>query len=344
MKFRKPHWPPVISSEESEKRRLFRERLERKASLQATPSTRQSKKGLRRDSSLQATPSTRQSKKGLRRESSLQVTPSTRQSKKGLRRDSSLQATPSTRQSKKESSLQANPFTSPQWPPVISSEESDRRRRFRRRLERRSSLQATPSTSQQWPPVLKNVRVSVPTCASLAVLPPPSAVSAAALKRVPRATAWRRKKRAEEDKKALKQQKGIPRRADPKGYPCRLCGQPKRLEFGHSFFRGKSFCATAAGRTVSQWLSDQRRIAAADNYDNVPRTTAWRKKKKEEEIAQGLPQKRPKKCKPLTCSLCQQPKTKDYGHSRYGGKSFCSSYEGKTVELWLAEQRSLAPP
>ncbi|XP_059397974.1 uncharacterized protein LOC132130305 [Carassius carassius] len=310
MKFRKPHWPPVISSEESEKRRLFRERLERKASLQATPSTRQSRKGLRRESSLQATPSTRQSRKGLRR----------------------------------ESSLQANPFTGPQWPPVISSEESERRRRFRRRLERRSSLQATPSTSQQWPPVLKNVRVSVPTCASLAVLPPPSAVSAAALKRVPRATAWRRKKRAEEDKKALKQQKGIARRADPKGYPCRLCGQPKRLEFGHSFFRGKSFCATAAGRTVSQWLSEQRRVAAADNYDNVPRTTAWRKKKKEEEIAQGLPQKRPKKCKPLTCSLCQQPKTKDYGHSHYGGKSFCSSYEGKTVELWLAEQRSLAPP
>ncbi len=40
IKFRKPHWPPVISSEERERRR-FGERLERKSSLQATPSTSQ---------------------------------------------------------------------------------------------------------------------------------------------------------------------------------------------------------------------------------------------------------------------------------------------------------------
>ncbi|KAF4117028.1 hypothetical protein G5714_001581 [Onychostoma macrolepis] len=52
-------------------------------------------------------------------------------------------------------------------------------------LQRESSPQATPSTSQQWPPVLKNVKVSVPACALLAVLPPPSAVADAALKRVP---------------------------------------------------------------------------------------------------------------------------------------------------------------
>ncbi len=134
----------------------------------------------------------------------------------------------------------------------------------------------------------------------LAVLPPPSAVADSAHKRVPRTTAWRRKKRAEEDKKALMHNKAIARRADPKGYP----GQPKRLEFGHSFFRGKSFCATSAGKTVSQWLSEQNRVAAADNVDDVPRTTAWRRKKREEAIAQGLPQKRPKKCKWLTCSLC----------------------------------------
>ncbi len=159
---------------------------------------------------------------------------------------------------------------------------------------------------------------TVPTCASLAVLPPPSAVADASLQRVPRATAWRRKKRAEEDKKALMHNKAIARRADPKGYPCRLCGQPKRLEFGHSFFRGKSFCATSAGKNASQWLSEQKRVAAADNVDDVPRTTAWRTKKREEAIAQGLPQKRPKIRKPLTCSLCQQPQMKDYGHSRYG--------------------------
>lgn len=192
----------------------------------------------------------------------------------------------------------------------------------------------------------KNIYVfvfTVPPCASLAVLPPPSAVAEAALKRVPRATAWRRKKRAKEDVKALKQGKATARRRDPRGFPCSLCGKPKRLEFGHSFFRGKSFCATSAGKTASQWLSEQKRIAAADNVTDVPRTTAWRRKKKEEAISLGLPQKRPKKCTPITCSLCQQPKTKEFGHSRYGGKAFCSSYEGKSVELWLAEQRALAP-
>ncbi len=182
---------------------------------------------------------------------------------------------------------------------------------------------------------------TVPPCAS--VLPAPSAVTDAALKRVPRATTWRRRKRAKEDKKALKHGKATARRRDPKGYPCRLCGKPKRLEFGHSFYRGKHFCATAVGKSVSEWLSEQKRKAAADNVRDVPRTTAWRRKKKEEAIAEGLSEKKVKERKIFTCSLCHQPKTKEYGRSRYAGKAFCSTYEGKTVELWLAEQRALAP-
>ncbi|RXN28813.1 cyclin-dependent kinase inhibitor 1C-like protein [Labeo rohita] len=150
-------------------------------------------------------------------------------------------------------------FCKPHWPPVISPEESERRRQFRKSLKRESSPQT--SLWRQWPPVLKNVKVSVPQCASLAVLPPPKAVADAAVKRVPRATAWRRKKRAEEDKKALKYGKAIARRANPKRFTCRLCGQPKRLEFGHSFYKGKSFCATSAGKSVTQWLSEQKRMA-----------------------------------------------------------------------------------
>ncbi len=168
---------------------------------------------------------------------------------------------------------------------------------------------------------------TVPPCASLAVLPAPSAVTDAALKRVPRATIWRRRKRAKEDKKALKHGKATAWKRDPKGYPCRLCGKPKRLEFGHSFYRGKHFCATAVGKSVR----------------DVPRTTAWRRKKKEEAIAEGLSEKKVKERKIFTCSLCHQPKTKECGRSRYAGKAFCSTYEGKTVELWLAEQRALAP-
>ncbi len=178
---------------------------------------------------------------------------------------------------------------------------------------------------------------TVPTCASLAVLPPPSAVADASLQRVPRATAWRRKKRAEEDKKALMHNKAIARRADPKGYPCRLCGQPKRLEFGHSFFRGKSFCATSAGKNASQWLSEQKRVAAADNVDDVPRTTAWRTKKREEAIAQGLPQKRPKTRKPLTA----QRRIMDT-HGTVANPF--AAVMRQDCGTWLAEQRSLAPP
>lgn len=170
----------------------------------------------------------------------------------------------------------------------------------------------------------------------MAVLPAPSVVTDAALKRVPRATAWRRRKRDKEDKKALKHGRATTWRRDPKVYPCRLCGKPKRLEFGHSFYRGKHFCATAAVKSVSEWLSEQKRVAAA-------RTTAWRRKKKEEAIAEGLSEKKVKECKIFTCSLCQQLKRKEYGHSRYADKAFCSTYEGKTLELWLAEQWALAP-
>ncbi|KAK2898949.1 hypothetical protein Q8A67_010367 [Cirrhinus molitorella] len=212
-------------------------------------------------------------------------------------------------------------FSKPHWPPVISPEESEKRRRFRKSLERQPSPQASPWS--QWPPVLKNVKVLVPQSASVAVLPPPTAVADAALKRVPRATIWRRKKRAEEDRKALKHGKAIARRANPKRFTCRLCGQPKRLEFGHSFYKGKSFCATSAGKSVTQWLSEQKRMAGADSVSDVS-------------------QRRRKTDKPYTCHLCQKPKTKDYGHSRYAAKTFCSTYEGKTVELWLAEQRALA--
>ncbi|XP_048061988.1 uncharacterized protein LOC125277565 [Megalobrama amblycephala] len=197
-------------------------------------------------------------------------------------------------------------FCKPHWPPVISAEECEKRR-FRESLE--DGSEATPSTSKQWPLKMKTAKVSIPPCASLAVLPAPPAVTDTALKRVPRATAWRRRKRAIEDKKAVKHGRATARRRDPKGYPCGLCGKPKRLEFGHSFYRGKHFCATAAGRSVSDWRSEQKRLAAADNVRDVPRTTAWRRKKREEAIAEGLSEKQVKDRKIFTCS--QRPKSTD---------------------------------
>ncbi|KAE8277958.1 hypothetical protein D5F01_LYC23994 [Larimichthys crocea] len=43
-----------------------------------------------------------------------------------------------------------------------------------------------------------------------------------------------------------------------------------------------------------------------------------------------------------TCGKCGQPKTKDFGHSRYGSATFCpQASEGKSLEEWLEEQRPL---
>ncbi|XP_034035017.1 BCL-6 corepressor-like protein 1 [Thalassophryne amazonica] len=40
------------------------------------------------------------------------------------------------------------------------------------------------------------------------------------------------------------------------------------------------------------------------------------------------------------CSKCGEPKSKDFGHSRFGSATFCPSFSGgKSLEQWLAEQR-----
>ncbi|KAK2898943.1 hypothetical protein Q8A67_010361 [Cirrhinus molitorella] len=122
----------------------------------------------------------------------------------------SFQNRPGTEGEASEEERRKMKFCKPHWPPVISAEESKKRRGFWKSLEE-ESCQATPSTSKQWPPKMQTVKVSVPPCATLAVLPAPAAVTDVALKRVPRATAWRRRKRAKEDKKALKHGKATPR-------------------------------------------------------------------------------------------------------------------------------------
>ncbi|KAG9276828.1 hypothetical protein AMEX_G6081, partial [Astyanax mexicanus] len=180
-----------------------------------------------------------------------------------------------------EKNQRAAKFRPPHWPPVISLLERERRKKLRRELERaqkqpqattssrppprekkaKSHSDARPSTSK-WPPVLKGLSTpALPPSASLAILPPTPAVAQLAMERVPRATQWRRKKRMEEDRKSLEETGKIRRRRDPSCYPCKLCGQPKRLEFGHSYYKGKSFCSKASGRSAADWLSEQKRLA-----------------------------------------------------------------------------------
>lgn len=41
------------------------------------------------------------------------------------------------------------------------------------------------------------------------------------------------------------------------------------------------------------------------------------------------------------CTKCGQPKTKEFGHSRLGGATFCpAASQGKSLEEWLQEQRA----
>ncbi|KAL0961650.1 hypothetical protein UPYG_G00353430 [Umbra pygmaea] len=74
----------------------------------------------------------------------------------------------------------------------------------------------------------------------------------------------------------------------------------------------------------------------------VPRTTAFRKRKKAEAeaaaLAAGLPVKQ-RKQGVYRCGKCGQPKRKETGHSQFGSVSFYAAAGGKTVEQWLAEMR-----
>lgn len=83
---------------------------------------------------------------------------------------------------------------------------------------------------------------------------------------------------------------------------------------------------------------EQRAAATGPPSPKVPRTTAWRRRKAEEEAAQrGLPLKRP--CEQYVCKKCGKPKTKEFGHSQFRGVHFCAKASGKTVEQWMEEMR-----
>ncbi|XP_051532972.1 uncharacterized protein si:ch73-112l6.1 isoform X1 [Myxocyprinus asiaticus] len=84
---------------------------------------------------------------------------------------------------------------------------------------------------------------------------------------------------------------------------------------------------------------EQRTADTTPPSPKVPRTTAWRRRKAEEEAAQrGLPIKRP--CEQYVCKKCGKPKTKEFGHSQFRGVHFCAKAAGKTVEQWMEEMRS----
>ncbi|XP_001345268.3 uncharacterized protein si:ch73-112l6.1 [Danio rerio] len=86
--------------------------------------------------------------------------------------------------------------------------------------------------------------------------------------------------------------------------------------------------------------TEQRVLTTRPACSKVPRTTAWRRRKAEEEAAQrGLPLKR--LFEQYLCKKCGNPKTKEFGHSQFRGVHFCARTSGKTVEQWMEEMRSV---
>ncbi|XP_035986062.1 formin-like protein 14 [Fundulus heteroclitus] len=97
------------------------------------------------------------------------------------------------------------------------------------------------------PPPLPPNQAVLPTLAatSSAQLPPPPPV-------VPRTTAYRRRKAAEAAAAGVV----APPRKQHKIYMCSKCGQPKRLDTGHTRIGGVSYCATVGGKSVEEWRKD----------------------------------------------------------------------------------------
>lgn len=100
-------------------------------------------------------------------------------------------------------------------------------------------LPAPPPAPFQGAPLFAPVPAAVP--------PPPLPAPA----RVPRTTLYRKRKAAEAA--GAGQWQGLPPEGRPRQYACSKCGQPKRMETGHTRIGGVSYCATAGGKSVEEW-------------------------------------------------------------------------------------------
>jgi len=76
----------------------------------------------------------------------------------------------------------------------------------------------------------------------------------------------------------------------------------------------------------------------------IPRTTLWRRKREQDAAGQLEGNTKFKERKLRKCQKCGQHTLKRYGHSQHKGPQgkdiFCVLFEGKSVELWLAERRA----
>ena len=157
-----------------------------------------------------------------------------------------------------------------------------------------------------------------------------------------RVTRCRMRSREKKDAEVLKAHKGKPQ-CQP-GDPCPICGGPRTLDTGHALYKGTTYCEVEDGPgapTAREWLDTQQ---APEDVGKIPRTTAWNLQQRfraaESQVAGSSSAPTRKTHKLRICQRCLQPAQKDFGHSRFKGTNFCALYAGKSVELWLAEERS----
>ncbi|KAG7524491.1 hypothetical protein JOB18_012650 [Solea senegalensis] len=98
-----------------------------------------------------------------------------------------------------------------------------------------------------------------------------------------------------------------------------------------------SASTTATAPTVAPAITPAT-IAGA-----MPRSTAWRHRVQAEQERRARQKGRIlkpfKKVSQFMCRRCGQPKTKEYGHSRYKRGTFCAQADRGTVEQWLLEMK-----
>ncbi|KAI4819901.1 hypothetical protein KUCAC02_027903 [Chaenocephalus aceratus] len=78
--------------------------------------------------------------------------------------------------------------------------------------------------------------------------------------RVPRTTAYRKRKAAEADAARGGPSPWSKPRQQRGQYTCSKCGLPKRIDTGHTRIAGVSYCAAAGGKTVEEWREEMKRL------------------------------------------------------------------------------------
>uniref|UniRef100_A0A1A8L6P8 Uncharacterized protein n=1 Tax=Nothobranchius pienaari TaxID=704102 RepID=A0A1A8L6P8_9TELE len=105
-----------------------------------------------------------------------------------------------------------------------------------------------PSTSCNLPPSSAQSLHAIRPCLESTPLTPPVIL--------PRTTAFRRRKAAAAAAAASVQ--APPSKTARQQFTCSKCGQPKRLDTGHTRIAGVSYCASVGGKSVEEWKEEMK--------------------------------------------------------------------------------------